>query len=258
MWFVCCGWVILRVLFHVLIYLPAVFKLASLKRKLFPLCWWSNPNDRQNDLYHTTRHHPKHANYVINSLCPNDVMWRHSTGTTWASCQIHKIAGTHASGIPRHRRWAIPTCITARASRTCRDACLDGQLAVSFEIGGGGNVPGILGACTTCNFTYLVRGPLTQVTAPSHQLKKCWLILTDWSVRSTDIHQMTISPECLALLMNTSCPIEYARRFILLRFLSDGTKPLHWNIVDLSSRMLLHLPEKNYKRCLWTSSATCS
>ena len=26
---------------------------------------------------------------------------------------------------PRHRRWAIPTCITARASRTCRDACRD-------------------------------------------------------------------------------------------------------------------------------------
>ena len=24
---------------------------------------------------------------------------------------------------PRHRRWAIPPCITARASRTCRDAC---------------------------------------------------------------------------------------------------------------------------------------
>ena len=39
---------------------------------------------------------------------------------------------------PRHRRWAIPTCITARASRTCRDACWDRQLAVSFEIGGGG------------------------------------------------------------------------------------------------------------------------
>ena len=39
---------------------------------------------------------------------------------------------------PRHRRWVIPTCITARASRTCRDACRDRQLSVSFEIGGGG------------------------------------------------------------------------------------------------------------------------
>ena len=39
---------------------------------------------------------------------------------------------------PRHRGWAIPTCITARASRTCRDACRDHEQAVSFEIGGGG------------------------------------------------------------------------------------------------------------------------
>ena len=39
---------------------------------------------------------------------------------------------------PRHHRQAIPTCITARASRTCRDACRDRQLTVSFEIGGGG------------------------------------------------------------------------------------------------------------------------
>ena len=39
---------------------------------------------------------------------------------------------------PRHRRWAIPTCMTALASRTCRDACRDRQLSVSFEIGGGG------------------------------------------------------------------------------------------------------------------------
>ena len=39
---------------------------------------------------------------------------------------------------PRHHRQAIPTCITARAWRTCRDACRDRYLAVSFEIGGGG------------------------------------------------------------------------------------------------------------------------
>ena len=29
----------------------------------------------------------------------------------------------------------------------------------------GGNVPGITGACATCNFTYLVRGPLVQIMA---------------------------------------------------------------------------------------------
>ena len=35
---------------------------------------------------------------------------------------------------PGHRGLAIPTCITARASRTCRDACRDRWLAVSFEV----------------------------------------------------------------------------------------------------------------------------
>ena len=59
----------------------------------------------------------------------------------------------------RHRGLAIPVCITARAWRTCRDACRDRQLAVSFEVGGGENVPGIPGACAAHNFTYLVRGP---------------------------------------------------------------------------------------------------
>ena len=44
---------------------------------------------------------------------------------------------------------------------TCRTHvswCLPG-LAVFFEVGGGGNVPGIPGACATHNFTYLVRSP---------------------------------------------------------------------------------------------------
>ena len=61
---------------------------------------------------------------------------------------------------PRHHGLAIPTCITARASRTCRDACRYRKLPVSFEVGGGENVPGIPGACATRNFAYLVRGPL--------------------------------------------------------------------------------------------------
>ena len=58
---------------------------------------------------------------------------------------------------PRHRELA--TCITARASRTCRDAWRDRSLAVSFVFGSGKNVPGIPGACATHNFAYLVRGP---------------------------------------------------------------------------------------------------
>ena len=33
---------------------------------------------------------------------------------------------------------------------------------VSFEVGGGGNVPGIPGACATRHFAYLVRGPCNE------------------------------------------------------------------------------------------------
>ena len=46
---------------------------------------------------------------------------------------------------PRHCGLAIPTCITARAGRTCRDACRDRWLVVSFEVGVGENAPGIPG-----------------------------------------------------------------------------------------------------------------
>ena len=56
---------------------------------------------------------------------------------------------------PRHGGLAIPTYITARAWR-----CMPESLTtVSFEVGGGENVPGIPGSCATRNFTYLVRGP---------------------------------------------------------------------------------------------------
>ena len=42
---------------------------------------------------------------------------------------------------PRIRVLAIPTCITARAWRTCRDACRDRYLAISVEVGGGKTFP---------------------------------------------------------------------------------------------------------------------
>ena len=77
---------------------------------------------------------------------------------------MRKIAGLHMrrecrDRFPRHRRLAVPTCITARAWRTCHCACRDRLLAVSFEVGGGENVPAIPGACATRNFAHLVRGP---------------------------------------------------------------------------------------------------
>ena len=58
---------------------------------------------------------------------------------------------------PHHPGLAILTCITARAWR-------DRYLAVSFEVDGRENVPGIPGAFATRNFTYLVRGPCRQTS----------------------------------------------------------------------------------------------
>ena len=83
----------------------------------------------------------------------------------WSSYQIRKIAGCACAGnvgnvFPATAGWRSrhAPCITARASRTCRDACRDRWPAVSFEVSGGKNLPGITGACVTRNFTYLVRG----------------------------------------------------------------------------------------------------
>ena len=60
----------------------------------------------------------------------------------------------HAPGMPgtfpRHRGLAIPTSITARAW-----CMVSGSLLVE-------NVPGIPGACATCNFAYLVKGPCSE------------------------------------------------------------------------------------------------
>ena len=42
---------------------------------------------------------------------------------------------------PRHHGLVTPTWITARAWHTCRDACWDRWLAVSFEIGDAENIP---------------------------------------------------------------------------------------------------------------------
>ena len=57
-----------------------------------------------------------------------------------------------------HRGLAISSCITAGARRTCHDACRNRYLGVSFEVIGGGIVPGILGPCATRNLKYLLRG----------------------------------------------------------------------------------------------------
>ena len=82
-----------------------------------------------------------------------------------------KLLIAHALGIPGTfsppPRLAIPTCITACASRTYRGACRDRKPAVSFEISLGENVPGIPSACATRNFAYLVRGPWRFIGHPT-------------------------------------------------------------------------------------------
>ena len=85
---------------------------------------------------------------------------------SWASYQIRINYGLRMcrecrERFPHHCGSSIPTCITTRASRTCRDACRNRYLAVFFGVGGGENVPGIPGASAIRNFTYLVRGPLS-------------------------------------------------------------------------------------------------
>ena len=102
---------------------------------------------------------------------------------------------------PRHRGLAIPTCSTARAWRTCRDACPNRWPVVSFEVSGGDKVPGILGACATRNFAYLLRGPCI---AFSHEAKCHFpslyrspetVVLINWWLFTRD-KMYTICKEC--------------------------------------------------------------
>ena len=83
--------------------------------------------------------------------------WKFVTG----GCEFHisvifqGLLVAHAAGMPGTffppcGLWIL-TSITAR------------QVAVSFEVGGGENVPGILGKYVTGNFPYLVRGPFSNV-----------------------------------------------------------------------------------------------
>ena len=87
-----------------------------------------------------------------------------TTALAWVSYQIRKIAGCACAGnagnvFPRRRFQRKPlvsdpgmhhgTCVTHVPW------CMSGSLTC----GDGENVPGIPGACATCNFTYLARGP---------------------------------------------------------------------------------------------------
>ena len=68
--------------------------------------------------------------------------------------------------------------LVVRARRTCRDACRDRYLAISFEVGGGENVPSIHSIYATRNFTYLVRGPWSSSKSEGHLLWQSSKLLT--------------------------------------------------------------------------------
>ena len=82
---------------------------------------------------------------------------------SWASCQTHKIAGAHARGILGTVSPSPQVSDPYMHHGTCVTHvpwCMPGSLTSGFLWKRRrGNFPGIPGACATCNFTYLVRGP---------------------------------------------------------------------------------------------------
>ena len=96
----------------------------------------------------------------------------------WASCQIREITCCACAG-------NAGNSFTATAGQRHARAVMHAGIAnssVSFEIGGGENVPGIPGACATRYFTYLVRGSLV-LTITRIVLTFCsvCVLLSHWS-----------------------------------------------------------------------------
>ena len=108
----------------------------------------------------------------------------------------------HAPGMPGtfpcHRGLPIPTCITVRAVRTCRDACQD---RVAFEVGDGEKVPAIPRVSATRNFAYLytllceIPGSLEQKqrSFPA-KLASPW-IASHWNILLFLLSQTAMAPE---------------------------------------------------------------
>ena len=81
-----------------------------------------------------------------------------------ASYQMRKIAGCACAGnswsvFSRHRLQRKPLVNDPGMHRGTCATHVEWCMSRSLNRGGGENVPGIPGACATCNFTYLIRGP---------------------------------------------------------------------------------------------------
>ena len=87
--------------------------------------------------------------------CKTDAKWQHGPLARYVKLRV-----AHAPGIPG--MFSPPPLVSEpdMPHGTCVTHVLWCMPDVSFEVGGGENVPGIPGACTTHNFTYLARGPL--------------------------------------------------------------------------------------------------
>ena len=122
-----------------------------------------------------------------------------------------------------HRGLPIPTCITARAWRTCRDACWDHLLVVSFEVGGGENVPDIPGACATRNFTCLVRGPFPRCLHyySSDTVRSRYITVTFYTPARTKFERGVYCNQIVRLSVYRHSPVTALTVAILLRSWSN-------------------------------------
>ena len=150
---------------------------------------------------------------------------------------------------PRHPRLAIPTCITAGAWRTCRAACRDRWLAVSFEVGGRENVPGIPDACAThkkdfgedtlwqhsCVPRYIPRKTTTHKTwQPNKKFKNC-----RWGIGWYDCHfafrvqfPHTDSTQPNMICTIAILPLAQLEKSVLMAYTLTGTGQTWWSAVE--------------------------
>ena len=113
----------------------------------------------------------------------------------WASYQIRKIAGCVCAGnagnlFPRH--WLQKKALVSDPGMhngTCVTHvpwCMSGSLTR----GGGENLPGIPGACTTRNCAYLTRGPWSKSVEASSDFQYLQL---KYSILLNEIKEKTVS-----------------------------------------------------------------
>ena len=137
--------------------------------------------------YCLTKHNLDTAVIVSNGICINKIItqYKHIDGLVqMSSNSMDLLQDTKKCGsrmhrecwkrFPRHRLQIKPLVSDPGMHHgpcmTHVPWCMSGSL----NRGGGGNVPGIPGACAARNFTYLVKGPLLT------HLGRCSLALSHW------------------------------------------------------------------------------